>query len=359
MNSLEINPSSPRHSHDHSSLPSTAVGSDTKDLKFERPIDRMGVETAHNEHTVVSSSQVSSPPSSIPEMETELKWSKTRTIWQDAFSEFWGVFIMIMFGDGVVAQVVLSNKKNGDYQSISWGWGIAVMLGVYVAGKSGGHLNPAVTLAACVFRKFPWRKFPIYFLAQLLGAMTAAAVVYGNYRSAIDVFEGGVGIRTVGGDTSTAGIFCTYPAAFLSRTGMFFSEFICTAVLIFVIYALVDNGAGNLMPLCLFFLIFGIGACFGWETGYAMNLARDFGPRLVSYMIGYGHDVWSAGGYYFWIPMVSPFLGALTGGFLYDVFLYTGNDSPVNTPYLGFARLFQWKRSVWSNTYQVQNKEMV
>lgn len=177
------------------------------------------------------------------------------------------------------------------------------MLGVYVAGKSGGHLNPAVTLANCVYRKFPWRKFPVYFIAQLLGAMTAAAVVYGNYRSAIDVFEGGVGVRTVGLDTSTAGIFCTYPAAFLSKTGMFFSEFIASGILMFVIYALVDNGAGNLMPLCLFFLIFGLGACFGWETGYALNLARDFGPRLTSYMIGYGHEVWSAGDYYFWVSL--------------------------------------------------------
>ncbi|KAJ9149207.1 Aquaglyceroporin [Coniochaeta hoffmannii] len=318
----------------------------------------MGVETAHNEHTAVSSAP-SSPAGSIPALETELRWSKVRSIWQDAFSEFFGVFIMILFGDGVVAQVVLSDGKKGDYQSISWGWGIAVMMGVYVAGKSGGHLNPAVTLANCVYRKFPWRKFPIYFLAQLLGAMTAAAVVYGNYRSAIDVFEGGRGIRTVGLDTSTAGIFCTYPAAFLSRTGQFFSEFVASSILMFVIYALVDNGAGNLMPLCLFFLIFGIGACFGWETGYAINLARDFGPRLVSYMIGYGHGVWSAGNYYFWIPMVAPFFGCLTGGFLYDVFLYTGNDSPVNTPYWGFPRLLQPKRSVWSNTYHNEPKDMV
>lgn len=90
---------------------------------------------------------------------------------------------------------------------------------------------------------------------------------------------------------------------------MFFSEFIASALLMFLIYALKDEGnigAGPLTPLGLFFIIFGIGACFGWETGYAINLARDFGPRLVSYMIGYGSEVWSAGGYYFWIPMVSP-----------------------------------------------------
>jgi aquaglyceroporin related protein len=175
------------------------------------------------------------------------------------------------------------------------------MIAVYVAGKSGAHLNPAVTLASCMYRKFPWRKFPVYLVAQVLGCMAAAAVVYGNYKSAIDMFEGGPGIRTVSGATATAGIFCTYPAAFLSRTGMFFSEFVASTILMFCLFGLADNGAGNLMPLMIFFLIFGIGACFGWETGYAINLARDFGPRLVSYMLGYGHEVWSAGNYYFWV----------------------------------------------------------
>lgn len=175
------------------------------------------------------------------------------------------------------------------------------MIGVYVAKKSGGHLNPAVTLSNCVFRGCPWHKFPIYFMAQLLGAMAGAFIVYFNYRLAIDNFEGGPGIRTVGGNTSSAGVFCTYPAAFMTRGQMFVSEFVASAILMFNIFAFVDAGAGDLIPLCLFFLIFGIGACFGWQTGYAINLARDFGPRLVSYILGYGNDVWSAGGYYFWV----------------------------------------------------------
>lgn len=170
--------------------------------------------------------------------------------------------------------------------------------------QSGGHINPCVTLANCVYRGFPWRKFPIYFVAQLLGAMAAAAVVYGNNISAIDTFEGGPGVRTVGLNTSTAGIFCTYPAPFMTRTGMFFDEFLGSAVLMFCIYAFIDAGAGDLLPLCLFFLLFGIGACFGYQTGYAINLVRDFGPRLVSYMVGYGTDVWSAGGYYFWVRVL-------------------------------------------------------
>lgn len=195
-------------------------------------------------------------------------WPRVRRVFRDAFSEFMGTFVLIMFGDGVVAQVVLSNGEKGDYQSISWGWGIGVMLGVYVSGISGAHINPAVTLANCVYRDFPWRKFPVYLVAQVLGAMCASGVVYANYKSAIDVFEGGSNVRTVPGysETATAGIFCTYPAPFMTKTGQFFSEFIASALLMFLIYAIKDDhniGAGKLTPLALFFVIFGIGACFG------------------------------------------------------------------------------------------------
>lgn len=324
------------------------------DLSIEKAVRTHRVDSGatepHAEHA--SSSSMTSPPGH--EGTQMLAWSRVREYCKDGFSEFMGTFILLLFGDGVVAQVVLSKGTKGDYQSISWGWGLGVMLGVYVGGKSGGHLNPAVTLANCVFRGHPWRKFPVYFVGQLLGAMAAAFVVYANYKSAIDAFEGAPGLRTVTGPNATAGIFCTYPAPFMTRTGMFFSEFVASSILQLVIFALVDQGnmgAGPLLPLALFFLIFGIGACFGWETGYAINLARDFGPRLVSYILGYGSEVWSAGDYYFWIPMVAPFFGCLFGAFLYDVFIYTG-DSPINTPVMGLKRLTQPRRSVWSNTYK-------
>ncbi|CAN8104520.1 unnamed protein product [Discula destructiva] len=281
--------------------------------------------------------------------EAEYAWSRIRNYCQEGFSEFFGTMILILFGDGVVAQVVLSSETKGDYQSISWGWGIGVMIGVYVARKSGGHINPAVTFTNCVFRGHPWKKFPIYFIAQLLGAMAGAFIVYGNYRGAIDAFEGGPGIRTVGLNTSSAGVFCTYPAPFMSRTSMFWDEFIGSSILMFCIYAFIDAGAGDLLPLCLFFLIFGIGACFGWQTGYAINFARDFGPRLVTYIVGYGPEVWSAGDYYFWIPMVAPFVGCLFGGFLHDTFLYQGS-TPINTPWMGLKRLRSVKSFQWTNT---------
>lgn len=236
------------------------------------------------------------------------------------------------------------------------------MLGVFVAKKSGGHLNPAVTLANCVFRRFPWHKLPLYAFAQLLGGMMGAMVIYFNYISAIDMFEGGIDIRTVGNAaTSTAGVFATYPEAFISTKGQFFSEFLSSAILMFCLFALVDAGVGNMLPIFLVFLIFGIGAAFGWETGYAMNMARDFGPRLVSYFLGYGTGVFTAGNNYFWvripftekifcgtiksgptqppligniqIPIVAPFVGTLTGGLMYDIFVHTGGRSPIRTPW--------------------------
>lgn len=260
---------------------------------------------------------------------------------------------MILFGDGAVAQVLLSTGQTtapggngfGSYQSISWGWGLGVMLGIYVAGDSGAYLNPAITFSSCLFRQLPWRRFPIYFIAQVLGAFVGSGIVYANYINAIDFVEG-PGIRTVPpAENATAGIFCTYPQAFLTKSSQFFSEFIASAILMFVIFALKDpsnNGVGKSdkwFPLALFFLIFGLGACFGWETGYAINLARDFGPRLMSYAVGYGPEVWSAGGYYFWIPMVAPFCGCAFGGFLYDLFIFTG-PSPVNTPWMGLKHIF-------------------
>ena len=221
------------------------------------------------------------------------------------------------------------------------------MLGIYTAGDSGGFLNPAITFTFCFYRNLPWRRFPIYMFAQVFGAFLGSGVVYANYYSAIDTLEG-PGIRTVPpSNTATAGIFCTYPQPFLTKGTQFLSEFITASILMFVIFALKDesntgamgkSGAGKFFPLALFFLIFGLGACFGWETGYAINLARDFGPRLMSYAVGYPYEVWSAGNYYFWVPMVASFCGCMWGAFLYDLFIYTGPESPLNSPYLGLGR---------------------
>lgn len=114
------------------------------------------------------------------------------------------------------------------------------MLGIYVAGDSGAYLNPAITFCNCLFRQLPWRRFPIYFIAQILGGFIGSGIVYANYISAIDFFEGH-NLRTVPpAPNATAGIFCTYPQAFVTKTSQFFSEFIASALLMFVIFALKD-----------------------------------------------------------------------------------------------------------------------
>lgn len=128
------------------------------------------------------------------------------------------------------------------------------MLGIYVAGDSGAYLNPAITFANCYYRGLPWRRFPIYLAAQVLGGFVAAGVVYGNYVNAINSIEGH-GIRTVPpAVNSTAGIFCTYPQAFLTKWSQIFSEFIASSILMLVILALKDdthNGASNVRRLGL------------------------------------------------------------------------------------------------------------
>jgi aquaglyceroporin related protein len=225
-------------------------------------------------------------------------------------------------------------------------WALGVMLGIYIAGDSGGYLNPAITFSNCLYRGLPWRRFPIYLLAQFLAGFISSGIVYGYYYYAIDAYEG-VGIRTVPpAKKATAGIFCTYPQAFMTTNAQFWAEVVETTMLMFGILALQDmSNAGpvghiKILPIGLFFLIWGLGACFGFETGYAMNLARDFGPRLMSYIVGYGPEVWTAGNYYFWVPIVAPFIGCAFGGFLYDVFIYTG-ESPINTPWMGMKRIIR------------------
>src|SRR5688500_13107768 len=142
---------------------------------------------------------------------------------REASAEFFGTFVLILFGIGVVAQTVLSGGANGSYIAINVAWGLAVTLGVYTAGGvSGAHLNPAVTLALAARRGFPWRKLAPYAAAQVACAFTAAAVVYAIYRDAFAHFDGGV--RQVAGPKATAGIFATYPQEFLTLTGGFVDQ---------------------------------------------------------------------------------------------------------------------------------------
>ncbi|KAF8741061.1 hypothetical protein AX14_005964 [Amanita brunnescens Koide BX004] len=267
-------------------------------------------------------------------------WWPYRQIIREAAAEFLGVMILILFGNGVDCQVVLSgnpgvaSSSKGDYLSINFGWAIGAALGVWSsAGISGGHINPAVTLAFATWRGFPWKKVPYYIFAQLMGALVGAALVYANYFHAIDIFEGGRGVRTL----KTASLFSTYAVDYMTAVSCFFSEFLATALMMLVVLATIDKHnsppPNGLFPLVIFLLILGIGAALGMETGYALNPARDLGPRLLTSMVGYGKAVYTfRNQYWIWCPIMAPILGAQAGTLFYDIFLYNGDDSPINKP---------------------------
>jgi glycerol uptake facilitator protein len=236
-------------------------------------------------------------------------------------AEFFGTMILLLFGAGVVAQVVAGGSSLGDHDSIAWAWGIGVILGVYVAGRlSGGHINPAVTIALATFQGFPWRKVVPYVVAQTAGAFVAALIVRFNYANYIDMIDPGHTYKT-------QIIFSTLPgngAAGISLTTAFFDQIIGTAILVFVVFALFNARnnppLSNLAPVVIGLLVVGIGMAWGANAGYAINPARDFGPRLASYITGYS-TAWTDqnGTPYWWLPIVAPIIGGLIGGGLFQV----------------------------------------
>ncbi len=243
---------------------------------------------------------------------------------REALAEFLGTFVLILFGVGVVAQVTLGGGATGSYLSINLAWGLAVTLGVYVAGGvSGAHLNPAVTVALAAWRGFPWEKVGAYVVAQVAGAFAASAVVYLTYADALTHFDGGV--RQVTGALGTAGIWATYPQPWLSTLGGLIDQIVGTAVLVLVIFALSDSRnmapQSNVGPIVVGLLVVAIGTAYGLNAGYAINPARDLGPRLFTALGGWGGEVFRAGHGWWWVPIVGPLVGGVLGGFVYDAFI--------------------------------------
>ena len=244
---------------------------------------------------------------------------------REAVAEFLGTLTLIVFGCGVVAQVVLSRQTAGEYLSINLAWGLAVTMGVYVSGGvSGAHLNPAVTIALAVLRGFSWSKVAPYIIAQVAGAFVGALIVYVGYMEAFTNFDNG--IRQVAGPQGTAGIFATYPQAYLSTfPGGFLDQVIGTALLVGVIFAISDSRntppPAGLAPFIVGLLVIAIGSTWGYNAGYAINPARDFGPRLFTFVAGWGGDVFRAGNSWWWVPIVAPVIGAVLGGFIYDALI--------------------------------------
>ncbi|MEU0050062.1 MIP/aquaporin family protein [Streptomyces sp. NPDC006184] len=265
----------------------------------------------------------------------------------ECLAEFLGTFVLISFGCGVVAMAVAALPGSGraattttiflaagDWLLITWGWAMAVMLGVYVAGGvSGAHLNPAVTLAMALRRGFSWAKVVPYWFAQVVGALTGAALVYLVYHSAINAFDSASkGPKTGGHTLATFSIFATFPAPYFHGGvwGPLIDQIVGTAFLLMLIAAVIDlrNQAvkANLGPLIVGFVVAAIGMSYGANAGYAINPARDFGPRLFTYAAGWDGlafpgTVPGAFSAYWWIPILGPLVGGAIGILIYDLFI--------------------------------------
>ncbi|XP_057211566.1 aquaporin-10b [Triplophysa rosa] len=226
-----------------------------------------------------------------------------------------------LFGCGSVAQVTTSQNTKGEYLSINLGFALGTVFGIYVAkGVSGAHLNPAVSLSLCFLGRFSWTQLPFYVCSQFSGAFLAAATVALQYHDAIMHFSGGH--LTVDGGTATAGIFSTYPADYLSLWGGVVDQIIGTASLLVCVLALGDPhntpAPPGLEPVLVGAVVMAIGVSMGSNCGYAINPARDFGPRLFSYIAGWGNDVFRAGHGWWWVPLVATCTGGLLGSLLYE-----------------------------------------
>ncbi|HWW14417.1 MAG TPA: MIP/aquaporin family protein [Candidatus Dormibacteraeota bacterium] len=243
------------------------------------------------------------------------------TLIAELIAEFLGTFVLVLFGTGIVAMVVLfppttpGATVHGGYTNITLGWGLAVTMGIYISGKiSGGHLNPAVTLTLAVFRGFPWRKVLPYSIAQTAGSFLAAALVYRNYLPAFHQVDPQL--------EKTAGVFTTFPTFPALLQAGFLDQVIGTALLLLMIFAITDElnvpPGANLAPLMIGLVVVTIGMSFGGMHGYPINPARDFGPRLFTAMAGFKNNGLTDGPRVWWVPVVAPLLGGLVGAAVYD-----------------------------------------
>jgi len=243
---------------------------------------------------------------------------------QSYLAEVIGTMILVLLGDGVVANVLLDRSKgyNGGWIVITTGWGIAVAIAVYAVGRiSGAHLNPAVTIALATIGSFPWPQVPGYIAAQMLGALLGATLVWLTYLSHW---------RGTRDPAVKLAVFCTAPAIRATAANVL-AEIIGTAVLLFGILAIAANAqtlskpgdvdlsfvfSRGLDPLLVGVLVLGIGLSLGGPTGYAINPARDLGPRIAHAILpiaGKGSSDWE----YAWIPAIAPIVGGVIGAGLY------------------------------------------
>ncbi|WP_249323225.1 MIP/aquaporin family protein [Wansuia hejianensis] len=230
-------------------------------------------------------------------------------------AEFFGTLILILFGAGVVANVSLrdSKAKDGGWIVVTAAWGFGVAVAAYITGwVSGAHLNPALTIGLAAIGDFEWALVPGYIVAQILGAMAGAALVFLAFRDHFNITDD---------PDAKLGIFCTAPAIRNTASNLI-TEIIGTAILVIGILGITNpnNEMGALGTLLVGILVWAIGLSLGGPTGYAINPARDLGPRIAHALLpikGKRDGDWG----YAWIPVVGPIIGGVIGAFVYKFFL--------------------------------------
>uniref|UniRef100_A0A8C9AE43 Aquaporin 10 n=1 Tax=Prolemur simus TaxID=1328070 RepID=A0A8C9AE43_PROSS len=241
---------------------------------------------------------------------------------RQCLAEFLGVFVLMLLTQGAVAQAVTSGETKGNFFTMFLAGSLAVTISIYVGGNvSGAHLNPAFSLAMCLLGRLPWAKFPIYSLVQLLSSFCASGTTYILYYDALQNYTGGN--LTVTGPKETASIFATYPAPYLSLNNGFLDQVASCSVLVGCgvgsILAPSVLGTGILIPVVVGLLVLVIGLSMGANCGFPLNPARDLGPRLFTYIAGWGPEVFSAGNGWWWVPVVAPLVGAILGTATYQL----------------------------------------
>lgn len=232
---------------------------------------------------------------------------------KEMFSELLGTMVLIIFGAGCVAmKVFFGDALNISWDTITFGWGLGVFFGVLASLRSGAHINPAVTLALAATGRFPWGKVLPYFLAQTVGGFLGAAIVFLDFKAKWLLFDPAL--------VKTAGIFCTFPAVPGFWPG-FIDQVIGTAVLMFGILSIGDFGAKNKVPwigpVAVAMLVMAIGMSLGAMNGYAINPARDFGPRFFALVAGFTQPNLMETGIVL-VPILGPLVGGPLGAFIYD-----------------------------------------
>lgn len=230
-------------------------------------------------------------------------------------AEFIGTAVLLAFGNGVVANVLLKHSKgiNGGWIVISFGWAMAVFLGVFAVSKySGAHLNPAVTFCLALTGKFAWTEVPLYILAQVAGAFSGAVLMWLCYKDHFKATED-EGLKLA--------VFSTAPAI-RNPISNLLTETIATAIFLLLVLLIIapTNSLGALDALPVALLVLGVGLSFGGPTGYAINPARDLGPRIAHFLLPLGRkgsSDWS----YAWVPIAGPIAGSFIAAALYQLLM--------------------------------------